>query len=222
MSEDDKNNKKKNSQNSILKKYNFKWIILVSIITFSIAIMVSLVSVGILESIEISIAFIILILIVILGVFFDTIGIAVAASKEEPFHAMAANRVKEAKYAIRLVRNAGPVSNFCNDVIGDISGIVSGAAGTIIVTKLASKYGIINTVYISAAMSAFVAALTVGGKALGKEIAISKNETIIYYTSKVVYFLDKKLKIDVLPSLKKRKNKRKRDAKSGKNSSKNK
>ncbi len=74
------------------------------------------------------------------NIFFDIIGIAVTTAKEMPFHAMAANKVEEAKYAIKLVKNASQVSNFCNDVIGDISGIISGSLGATIIFKLANIY----------------------------------------------------------------------------------
>lgn len=208
MSKDIKKSNKKNREQKMFKNYNMKWIFLVTFWTFLLAICVSLVSESIMRNLDIFAAFSTLILIIFIGVFFDTIGIAVAASNEKPFHSMAANGVKEAKYAIKLVRNAGPVSNFCNDVIGDISGIVSGAAGTFIIARLVSKYGLQDGAIISILMSAFVASLTVGGKALGKEIAINNNNKIIFYASKVVMVLHLKFGITILPVLKK-KNKKK-------------
>ena len=42
----------------------------------------------------------------------------------------------DARQAIYIVRNADRVSNFCNDVIGDISGIISGTAVAFVVLKL--------------------------------------------------------------------------------------
>jgi len=214
-------NKRKNNTKSKFEDYNLKWVIVISIWTFLLAVCVSLISEGIMRNLDVVAAFLTLIFIIFFGVFFDTIGIAVAASQEKPFHSMAANKVKEAKYAIKLIRNAGPVSNFCNDVIGDISGIISGAAGTFIVGKLVTSYGI-NGALISVVMTAFVASLTVGGKALGKEVAINKCNEIIFNVSKIVMVLDTKLGISILPDVRKqtkkrKKNKRKREGKSGRN-----
>ena len=144
-----------------------------------------------------------LILIILMGIFFDIIGIAVTSAEERPFHAMAANKVEETRYAIRLVRNAGQVSNFCNDVIGDISGIVSGAVGTTIIYKLIQIYDIGNGTLLSIIITSLVASLTVGGKAFGKSIAILYSEKIILEISMFFNFIEKRLKIDLLPDKKK-------------------
>lgn len=202
--ENDKKSKNKNS--GLLKKYNMKWVLLITLWTFLLAISVSLISESILRNFNVLPAFISLILIIIFGVFFDVIGIAVTASDEKVFHSMAANKVKEAKYAVKLVRNAGPVSNFCNDVIGDISGIISGAAGTTIILKLVNEYGIKEGALLSIIMSGIIASLTVGGKAIGKEVAIKKSEKIVFYASKFLMLIHVKLGIDILPELRKKKN----------------
>ncbi|MTI70197.1 MAG: hypothetical protein FH751_08100 [Firmicutes bacterium] len=189
---------------SLNKRYNIKWITVISLWTFVLAILFSLISENLLRNFNSTFAFIILIFIVLLGVTFDTIGIAVASADEKPFHSMAANKIAEGRYAVKLVRNAGPVSNFCNDVVGDICGIISGGAGTIIVLKVVNTYGFKKVTIISVIMSAFIASLTVGGKAFGKEIALKKNEEILYYTSKILKVLDEKLQINILPDLKKK------------------
>lgn len=184
-----------------------KWVLLISLWTFFLAISVSIISESIMRNFELIMAFITLIFIIFLGVIFDIVGIAVTAANEKPFHSMAAKKVPEGNYAVRLLRNAGPVSNFCNDVIGDIAGIISGAAGTIIVWKLIEDYGIKNGAILSVIMSGFIASATVGGKAYGKEIAINNAKKIILYTSKILMMLDKKLSVKLLPSVKKRKKK---------------
>lgn len=196
----------RNRENST-KNNNKKWVLIITIWTFILATSVGVVSESTLRNFNIAMAFISLIVVVIIGVFFDIIGIAVTASDEKSFHSMAANRIKEAKYAVKLVRNAGRVSNFCNDVIGDICGIISGAAGTIIVMKLVNQYGFTKITLISVIMSGLIAALTVGGKAIGKEFAINKSDRIIFLTAKIIMIFDTKLKIDVLPDLRNNKNK---------------
>lgn len=70
----------------------------------------------------------IVLLLVIIGVFFDMMGLSAAAAVETPFHAMASEKVADAKQAIAIVRNADRFSNFCNDVIGDMTGVISGSA----------------------------------------------------------------------------------------------
>jgi CBS domain containing-hemolysin-like protein len=111
---------------------------------------------------------------------------------------MAAQNNKAARYSIKLIKNAGVVSNFCNDVIGDICGIISGAAGAIIVFKITNFYDIKELTTLSVVMSGFIASLTVGGKAIGKEIAINYSKNIMYYTGKVVMFFDNKLNLKIL------------------------
>ncbi|WP_202976439.1 hypothetical protein [Anaerophilus nitritogenes] len=187
-----KKNDKKNKSNPI------KWIIFITIWTFFLAIGMSFISEKVLKSVNIIIAFFILTFIILTGILFDTIGIAVAASIEKPFHAMASKKVRGAKFAINLVRNAGLVSSFCNDVIGDVCGIISGAAATIIVLQL-NKMISINVSYLSVILSAFVAAFTVGGKAFGKQLALKKSKEIVFYVGKVLYYINHKLGIDLLP-----------------------
>ena len=162
------------------------------------AIVFSIITENLMNNIDILAAFIILVFIIFIGVFFDIIGIAVTSAEERPFHAMAANKVIEAKYAVRLIKNAGKVSNFCNDVIGDISGIISGAAGSTIIFKLIERYDVKNSTILSVLVTALIASLTVGGKAFGKGIAINNSEKIIYYFAKILRFLDDKLGIEIL------------------------
>lgn len=53
-------------------------------------------------------------------------------------------------------------------------------------------------------MTSVVAALTVGGKAIGKYVAINSSTSIIHFAGKVIYVLEKKLKIVILPNEKKK------------------
>ena len=186
-------------------RYNFKWVFLISIWTFIMAAFFSIISENLIKNINTGMAFIVLIIIIFIGIFFDTIGIAVTAAEEKPFHAMAANNIKEAKYAIKLVRNASQVSNFCNDVIGDISGIISGAIGTTIIYNIINTYGFTNVGILSIIITSFIASLTVGGKALGKSIAMIYYDKIIFYIAKILNFCEKNLGLDIFPNKKKNK-----------------
>ncbi len=188
---------------TFFQKYNFKWVILISLWTFFLAAIFSVITESLVTNLDILIAFFVLITVISIGILFDTIGIAVAVAQEGPFHAMAANRIKEAKHAIKLVRNASQVSNFCNDVVGDISGIMSGAAGATIVFKITSVYPVLNSVIISIVLTAFIASFTVGGKAFGKSVAIIHNEEIIFKIAVLLEFIENNFGIQLFKNNKK-------------------
>ena len=191
---------------SFADKHNIKWVIVITLWTFIMAVVFSIITESLVKNLDIFMAFIILIIVILVGIFFDIIGIAVTTAKEMPFHAMAANKIEEAKYAIKLLKNASQVSNFCNDVIGDISGIVSGSAGATIIFKLVDTYDLKNATILSIVITSLIASFTVGGKALGKSIAISNSEKIIFQTAKVFNFLEKNVGLDILPDNKKKHN----------------
>jgi CBS domain containing-hemolysin-like protein len=152
--------------------------------------------------------------IILIGIFFDMLGIAATSADEVPFHAMAAKRVNGAKQAIRIIRNADRFSNFCNDVIGDISGIISGTASAVVVAQLALSFVVKQAspieFTISVIFTSIVAALTVGGKAFGKAFAIRFSTPIIFYVGKLFYFLETRFKIAVLSEKKGKNHKKKK------------
>src|SRR5690554_7703827 len=123
---------------------------------------------------------VVLVIVVLVGIISDIIGTAVTAAQEEPFHAMATDRVSGAKKALFMVRRADKVASFCNDVIGDICGTVSGAIGSALVIDLVLHYEAYRFEdLISIVMVGLVAAMTVGGKAWGKAFAIQEANFII-------------------------------------------
>ena len=174
------------------KKKTFNsWILIIIAVTVILAAGFTIISELALSKLNIFFAFITLILIIFIGVFFDIIGVASAVVDDKFFHAMASRKIEIAKYSLFITKNAAKFSSFCSDVIGDIAGIVSGAAGTVIVISLISTYGIKNGSILTVIMSSTIAGLTVGGKALGKEIAINKSKEIILFSAKIIKFLDK-------------------------------
>lgn len=181
-----------------IKKYKIKWVINISIWTFMMAIFFNTITEGLVKNLDILLSFILLGIIILIGVLFDIIGIAVTSAEERPFHSMASNKVIEAKYAIKLLRNASQVSNFCNDVIGDINGILSGALGTNIIYKLTINYELKNTILYSVIITSLIASLTVGGKAFGKSIAIDYSNDIIYKIARLLYYINKKTGLELL------------------------
>jgi CBS domain containing-hemolysin-like protein len=135
-------------------------------------------------------AFGVLIVIIMIGILFDIIGVATTAASEVPYHAMAADKVTGAKQAMWIVRNAASIATLCNDMIGDIAGTLSGAVGTSIAFAIARESGLLNrAVWVTLLVSA-VAAVTVGGKAFGKQLAIQKANDIVHWVGKVIYGLE--------------------------------
>ena len=172
-------------------KFDIKWVILTVLITFFLSVTISLITTSVLGDVSMGVAVFILLAIIILGIFFDIVGMAVTAANEKPFHAMASKRVYGAKSTISLIRNAEKVSNICNDIIGDICGIISGATSTVIVSRLILSFSA-NSLLLSLVITGMVAALTVGGKAAGKSFAISHCNEIIYTVGKLLSVFSKK------------------------------
>lgn len=177
----DKINKKEQAE-----KQQKKWVALVTFGTFLSTIFITYISDVLLSNSPLLISFLILIAIIIFGVLSDMVGVAITAVSPEPFNAMAARKVYGAKTAVGLIRNAARFSNICNDVVGDICGIVSGATGVAITAQLTEYYSTFNTVVLSLIMSGFIAAFTVGGKAIGKEFALKNSVDIIFFVAKII------------------------------------
>lgn len=170
-----KDNKKNNS--------NMKWVIQSFFITFVLSIVFSYVSTNGVSNLSLIPAIFILIFVVLLGIIFDIIGVAVTVANEEEFHAKATKKVKGSKDSIKLIKNAPKVANICADVIGDICGVLSGAISALISIKIATEIQLpFDMQFI---LSALVSALTVSGKAFGKGIA-NKNSTAIVHKVGIV------------------------------------
>ncbi|OZU90012.1 hypothetical protein CIL03_02425 [Virgibacillus indicus] len=184
-------------------KRSIKFSLTIAVITFVLAAIFSIISSSILSGVIWLIGLVIVLIIVLIGVVFDMLGIASTAADEAPFHAMAAEKVYGAKEAVIIIRNADKFASFCNDVIGDISGIVSGTASAIVVLQIAGLlgHGEGSTIQItlSVLLTSIVAAITVGGKALGKYFAIHASTKIIFVAGKVISIIQDKFKINVLP-----------------------
>jgi hypothetical protein len=175
--------------NSISRDKDTFWVIFTTLLSFVLASSLLYISDIILETAGTLIAGILVVIIIYIGILFDIIGTAVATANEIPFHAMASKKLETAKNSIKLIRNANRVSNFCNDIIGDVCGIISGAASTIIVIKISGTNTIGTTTIAGLVIGGLVVALTVGGKAFGKTIALKHSNTIVHKVSGVMNFL---------------------------------
>lgn len=166
-----------------------RWVIGVFFATILVSGAISFVSDEIMSGSSIGVAFLILLAIVLFGIIFDVVGVAVTSAEEKPFHSMAARKVPGAQEAIRLLRNAERVSSICNDVIGDICGVVSGSASAAIAAQVLQNTTFAWPQLATLLMSALVAGLTVGGKAVGKTVAISSCTKIVYGVGKMIWVL---------------------------------
>ena len=146
----------------------------------------SLVSESILAGAGMAVALLILAGFICLGILFDIIGVATTAADPKPFHSMAAHKEKGAKEALLLLRNASRVSSVCNDVVGDICGIVSGTTTTVIVVQLQAMFDFIPALVLSVGLTALVSGFTIGGKALGKTVAMKSSTKVVYFVGRVL------------------------------------
>ena len=171
---------------------NYSWIIKIVLLTFVISFTFSAFSEIIIPNVTLIIGVILLIVFIFIGILFDMIGVSVTAADIVPFNSMNSRKIRGADIAVTFKKNAEKVSSFCNDVVGDICGIVSGSAGSIIAISLANRFNF-DKFYVMLIVTSVIASLTIGGKALGKSFAINKSNTILYRFSLFVsYFYKKK------------------------------
>ena len=161
------------------------WIIKIVVIAFTISFALSFVSQMTIPKLSILLGVIVTLLFIFIGIIFDIVGVAVNSADEKVFHSMNSRKVNGSKVAVLFKKNADKVSSFCNDVIGDICGIISGAAGTTISIGLADKLNV-DLLFVNLTVAAIIAALTIGGKAMGKSFAMNKSDIILYEFAKVV------------------------------------
>ncbi len=164
-----------------------RWVVTIFLVTILISGIISLVSDEVMASSGLAVAFIILFVIIFIGIVFDIIGMAVATADEKPFHSMAARKVPGAQEAISLLRNAERVSSICNDVVGDICGVVAGSASATVAAQLIQKFSFSWPAVVSLVLSALVAGFTVGGKAIGKTFAINSCTKIVHNVGKMIH-----------------------------------
>lgn len=176
--------KRKRKKDAELPQY--RWALRIFFIAVALSAALSLASESALTGAGIAAALLVLTGFIGLGILFDIIGVAVTAADERPFHSMAAHKEPGASEAISLLRNAGRVSSFCNDVVGDICGIVSGTTAAVIVVRLQTLLDI-HSVLLGAGVTAVISGLTIGGKALGKSLAINQSTRVVFLAGKLLH-----------------------------------
>jgi len=170
------------------KKTNIKWLLKVVFISLIASIVFTLASTEILGNTGYIMSFTILAIFVIVGIIFDVVGIAVTAASEAPFNSMATRRQHGAAEALRLIKNANRVTCYCNDVIGDVTGIVSGTTAALIAARLMDGFNSESLMF-PVIISAVVTGVTVGGKAIGKTLAFNKSTEIVHGVGKMLHLM---------------------------------
>lgn len=175
------------------KTFNFKWAGRIFLLSFIISSVLSSVSEGLTASLNVWVAVLILFFFIFIGVLFDIIGISVTVADAAVFNSMAARRVRGASVALKLISKADAVANFCNDVIGDIAGVLSGTMCLAISGELAAVTGW-NSIILTVGMSAMTSALMISCKALGKNFAMKNCTSIVFFFSKLlaIFTIEKK------------------------------
>ncbi len=107
----------KEKQKTKKEESPIKWFVQVFIMTFILSMIFSYISANGVSHLNLVSAILILILVIVVGIFFDIIGVAVTVANEYEFHAKATKKVKGSKDSIKLIRNAPKVANICADVI---------------------------------------------------------------------------------------------------------
>lgn len=166
-------------------KSNNKWTVTVVILSFILSLVFSAVTSTLMNEMSIVLAFVVLFIIIAINVGADIVGTAVMNAEEPPFHSLARRRVRGAKQSIAIIRFAPQISNLCCDVIGDIAGIISGAATALIVAQLSAKFGI-KSMLPNLLLTGLVSSLTIGGKAVCKVVAMQNANSVVFMIGKIV------------------------------------
>ena len=167
------------------EQVNVKWIITIVVVSFIISFCLSFIANSTIPNLSLPIGIIITLIFILIGIIFDIIGVAVTSADEAVFHSMNSRKVKGANVAVKFKKNAEKVSSFCCDVIGDVCGVISGAAGTAIAAILITKYNF-NILLVGLFVTAIISSLTIGGKAIVKSFAINKSDIILYEFAKFI------------------------------------
>ena len=166
----------------------WRWVLRIFMMSVVLSALLSFASGVVLADAGYVIAVLVLVFFVLLGIAFDLVGVAVTAADARPFHSMASHRQRGAKEALYLIKNAEKTSSFCNDVVGDICGIVSGSTAAVIVLRLQTTFNTKN-ILISIAVTALISGLTIGGKAIGKRLALNHSTDVVYRTGRALRLL---------------------------------
>ena len=172
------------------KQSQQKWVLTVVCLSFALSVVMSLLTSLFVESAGLFVALVSLLVLVSIGIITDVIGTAVTSAVEQPFIAMASKRIRGARQALSLIRKAERVSSVLNDVVGDIVGIISGSAGSVIALYLVSLG--MRSAIASMLITAFTSAFMIGGKAYGKGLAIENSGAIVLAVGRLMALFERR------------------------------
>ena len=168
------------------KSLPVRWALITFVLTLGLSAAMTYVSSTLIEGATFWVALSVLVVLILLGVVFDMLGVAVTSASPAPFVAMASKKVKGAKNSLAVLKHAEKFSNFCNDVVGDICGVVSGTAGAAMAALATARFGFLPAAFWSVATSAVISALTVSMKALGKGVAMNESKKIVELIGRIL------------------------------------
>ncbi len=194
-----KGKKKSKKEKKIQSKFakNYRWPLIVLVTAFCISMMFGVLSEVALDGANIIISIVVILVFLVIAIITDMIGVAITSCDEKNLRAMAARKIRGAKEAIILQKNGDKVSSIFADILGDVCGILSGAAGASVASALITQnMSSFTGVAIASLVSAIIAALIIFGKALMKKYSMNHSEKIILIMGKImsVFHISKKEK----------------------------
>ena len=187
----EKHVKKKSKRKKIMPPW-LSWGLGVLFLSFALTVLFSFLTEISIKGSPVYVCVIVLVVLLVLNIGCDLLANAIITCQPDAFHAMASNKIKGAKRAVTLCRNSTKLGSIFADIIGDICGIVSGAAGTALVVYIAAMTdGDIWEIIASIGVSAVIGALTVGGKAIFKHFAMKYNKQIVFAFAKFLTIFKK-------------------------------
>jgi hypothetical protein len=127
-----KQKNKKNNQKPNKFKETFGWPLVVLLTALILSFSFGFLSELALTDANIIVAILVICVFMFISIVTDIIGVAVTAADVSPFRSMSARKIRGAKEAIILIKNADKVASIIADILGDICGILSGAAGAVL------------------------------------------------------------------------------------------
>ncbi len=176
-------------KNKTVKKQSHSqiiWSLKVLILSFALSMCFGVLSEFFLSGTGVIIAVLVIVVFMSISIMTDMIGVAVTAADIQPFRAMASKKIRGAKEAIKLIKNADKFTSIIADVVGDVCGILSGAAGASIIMKIAIDSESALGIIIASLVSAVIASMTIFGKSLGKKYAMKNCNKIMLVVGKVL------------------------------------
>lgn len=186
----DKSQKDDKKKKTSKKKRNIWWI-KATIISLVLSAFFSYLSEIVSNANQIVVVVVLLAFLILSGILFDAIGVAVTSCDTTPIISMASRKVYGAKTALWLTKNSDTVSSVCNDIVGDIFSIISGACSAALVVKITMSLEQTWQIVLSIAVSAIVSAMTIGGKAFMKKIAIDNSKDFVMFVARVLAVFNK-------------------------------